>query len=327
MPQDTQKRNQAFWPLALTGLFMLLICACLWALWSANAENASRYEDQASVLSSLQSRRDELKTLLQLSPCEAQKRIKHITEFPANTGNAKPESAMAPTRAIGESTQSQPGASQANAANKLDAIEQACVFVVSSDGKNSLSTGSGFFVSPGHVLTNKHVVEGGKSFVIVTSRGLGRPVRARVTAISSGANADYALLKVDMPSDARTAQLPFARNVRKTEKVGAWGFPDLVGRADPAYKRLLRGEDIGAVPELSYSEGVVSAVLNRQPGIIVHTAPISPGNSGGPLVNEAGEVVGINTMITLDESSYRQASIAFAASDILAFLVKSGLRP
>jgi S1-C subfamily serine protease len=80
-----------------------------------------------------------------------------------------------------------------------------------------------------------------------------------------------------------------------------------------------------AAPELSYADGVISAVLDRKPPLIVHTAPLSPGNSGGPLANEKGFVVGVNSMISLDEDSYRQTSIALPASDILSFLKENSI--
>lgn len=305
MMAEEKKHHPAFAPLLATSLIVLLIGASLWALWAANAAERLEVMRQAELLETLQSRRTELEKLLALDPCAAKQQMLHPRD---------------------SSSQSVKTAGAAPANTKVDDIEQACVFVISSDGKASLSTGSGFFVTSEHVLTNRHVVDGGKEFILVTNKNLGRPLRASLVATSTGKNSDYAVLKVSVPSDTRIKILPFATNVSKTDKVGAWGFPAIVGKADPAYLRFLRGEDVQAAPELSYSEGVVSAVLDRQPEIIVHTAPISPGNSGGPLINDAGEVVGINTMITLDETSYRQASLALAASDILKFLSQCGIQ-
>ena len=119
--------------------------------------------------------------------------------------------------------------------------------------------------------------------------------------------------------------MPFSSNVSRTEKVGAWGYPNIIGKNDPGYARLLKGKDFTAVPELSYTEGVVSAILERKPPVIIHTAPISPGNSGGPLLNANGQVIGINTMISLDDSSFRQASVALASADLLNFLKQNGI--
>ncbi len=314
MDQSQGKKSAAFWPLVCTGLVLMLFCLWAWRLYSVNAAAVQENSGQNAKLAALQAQRDQLAGLLDLPPCEAKKRIMDNAE--KNSRQAAPKAADIPS------------GSQAVATSKnvADRVENACVFIVTPDGKKGLATGSGFFVAPGFVLTNRHVVENGKKFIIVTGKGMAHPAKARLAAVSGSPNADYALLQIDMPAANSPAALPFAKNVRKTEKVGAWGFPNLVGKADPAYARLLRGEDFEAIPELSYSEGVVSAILDRKPGIIVHTAPISPGNSGGPLVNEAGEVVGINTMISLDETSYRQASLALAAADILAFLAQNGIK-
>lgn len=311
--QDARKKNYAFWPILLTCLILCVSGFLMWKMWSAHADAKNRADAEQRQINELLRARDELQGLLKLSPCDARRKVTPVSEAPLN--KAEPERSHA-----------EKAAAPVKAGSKVENIEKACVFLVSTDGKTHISTGSGFFVAPGYVVTNRHVVEKGAGKAFVTSRSMGHPAMAKVVAISRGKNEDYALLAVDMPENSATTVLPFARNVEKTEKVGAWGYPDIVGKADPAYARLLAGKDFSAVPELSYTEGVVSAVLPRTPQIIVHTAPISPGNSGGPLVNEAGEVVGINTMITLDETSYRQASLALAAADLIRFLTAQGLK-
>lgn len=287
------KNPNKFWAILFSFLFLAGIAYCLWLIWQAHGFRTEKTALEAQKIADLEARRDMLKELLKLEPCEARKKLSI-----------------------------QPPVSATPVAN----IENACVFIVCPDGNSSLSTGTGFFVSPNHVVTNRHVVQGGNGRAFITSKTLGKPLPARVLATSSGKNRDYALLQIEGAPPPGLQPLIFAKNAQKTQKVGAWGFPDLVGRNDPGYARLLKG-DIESAPELSYSEGVISAVLNRNPEIIVHTAPISPGNSGGPLVNQAGEVVGINTMITLDESSYRQASLALASPDLLEFLATQGINP
>ncbi|MBD5641841.1 MAG: trypsin-like peptidase domain-containing protein [Desulfovibrio sp.] len=315
--REGKPAKRAFAPLFIS---FLLLCAIGWCLWHFLSYRSDRLEAaaaEARELESLAGERDELASLLKIEPCAAKRRLEAEPAAAPVPAASEPE-ASAGAKAI-PATSSRSG--------KVEDIERACVFIVSTDGKSGLSTGSGFFVAPGYVVTNRHVIEKGLAKVLVTSKSLGKAAIARVVATSKGGNADYALLKVDMPPGARTAVLPFADEVVKTEKIGAWGFPDVIGKNDPAYARLLGGADISAVPELSYTEGVVSAVLHRAPDLIVHTAPISPGSSGGPLLNENGEVVGINTMITLDETSYRQASIALAARDLLGFLNSQGVTP
>lgn len=325
-PRDGERRNGGkpfHWlPFLLFSLFLLCFCYCLWLLWEQYAALAENAADEKSQEELLLAQKKELEELLKLPPCEARKRVALL---PGTSGAEKsPDLPITPVTP--ENSEQAPARPQSQSALQLpDKIESACVFLVSLAGANKLSTGSGFFIAPGYIATNRHVVGANPGRILVTSKALGQPVAGKVVARSAGKGEDFAIVAVTPPEDAKISHLKLVTDPKKTQKVGAWGFPNIIGKNDPAYASLLKGENLRAVPELSYSEGVISAVLDRNPKIIVHTAPISPGNSGGPLLDEKGDVVGINTMITLDEDSYRQASIALSAEDLARFIKANGI--
>lgn len=307
-PPPQGSRTGLWVSLGLSLLFLLCILACLWLIWQRGAPLRVIAVRDAELALRLTDAKRDLEGLLALPPCEAKARI----------------SGEAP--GISQKSSPPPAARKAEApvyVNSPEDVERACVFLASFDANQMLNTGSGFYVAPGYVLTNKHLVGGAVGKVLVTSKAMGKPARGEVVAVGAGPDDDFAIVRLDEPVNAEI--LKFAPDIKKTEKVGAWGFPDLVGKNDPEYNRLIREGDLSAAPELSYSEGVVSAILDRNPKIIVHTAPISPGNSGGPLVNQAGEVVGLNSMITIDDDSNRQASLAIAVEPLKNFLRQAGL--
>ena len=208
-----------------------------------------------------------------------------------------------------------------------DLIERATVFVIAIGSKEAdVSLGTGFFVAPGVILTNRHVVGDSNAKVIVLNKALGQPVPAQIVAVSAKANRDYALLRIGKTSSGYPSHLALSSDAKRTDKVGAWGFPSAVIRNDPMFTGMLRG-DAHSVPEIVYSEGVISTILKRTPPLIVHTAIISHGNSGGPLMNVNGQVIGINTAISLDDATYRQSGIAISASDIIMFMRECGINP
>jgi S1-C subfamily serine protease len=203
-------------------------------------------------------------------------------------------------------------------------VHQAVVLVISDD-----ATGSGFFIRPDVVMTNNHVVADQRNgMVVVVGKGLSQPMKARVIAHTPGSAADderdYAILKVDGANVANP--LPLSNKVSELSSVVAAGYPGLLLQNDSAFSSLLRG-DTTAMPELVFTQGTVMALQNKSQGlpVIAHTAPISGGNSGGPLIDSCGRVVGINSFIAIDVEQASNAGFALPSSDMLDFLGRYGV--
>lgn len=203
-------------------------------------------------------------------------------------------------------------------------LKQAVVMVLTPDG-----SGSGFFITPDTLVTNAHVVDGadGKIALIGPAVGGARPATLIGRAVGSGLQArDYALLRVSGAPAAAT--LPLSVAATELEPVVAAGFPGLLIANDIQFQRLLRGNATG-MPDLILSQGSIMAVQNRTSSLptIAHSAAISAGNSGGPLVDTCGRVVGVNTFIRVSVDQASHAGYAIASDDILRFLAEQGIRP
>ncbi|MBQ4133235.1 MAG: trypsin-like peptidase domain-containing protein [Desulfovibrionaceae bacterium] len=197
--------------------------------------------------------------------------------------------------------------------------EQAVVLVLAAKG-NDAQLGTGFFYAPGLVLTNAHVVSGYTDFYII-NKTLGRLIAGQVVACGKNAEEDFAVIKLEDPAAAGIYPLTFSTGVKRTDRVSAWGYPALITMADPKLAALLQGDETAA-PEIVYSEGVVSMIVDDSPQLIVHTAEISQGNSGGPSMDKNGRVIGINTLIKPDQESNRQANFCIGSRDVLGFLAR-----
>lgn len=207
----------------------------------------------------------------------------------------------------------------------VERLHQSVVMVVA--GRD---TGSGFFVTPDTVVTNNHVVEdAGTSPVMVIGRDLGAPRAASVIAHTGtkGQNErDYAILKIQGSPGGQP--LPLATATTELASVIAAGFPGLLLDNDMNFRALIRG-DLKAMPDLALAQGSIMAIQNRDRGLatLAHSAPISGGNSGGPLVDSCGRAVGINTFINVAVQQASSAGFAIATPDLIAYLGQNGITP
>ena len=215
-----------------------------------------------------------------------------------------------------------PKAGKASAAELASALERATVLVISEQG-----SGSGFFVSPGYVVTNHHVVGRGApgSEALVISKHLKTGYIGTVVATSPPGQtmqADFAVIRVDLPANA-VQPLALAGEPAALSDVVAAGYPAIGMAVDRNLRRLAAG-DLKAAPEVVLTKGTVSAIQNkeRDTPMLLHSADISAGNSGGPLIDSCGRVVGINTFLLTGQQSSK-ANYALGASWLAVFLRKT----
>jgi len=223
-----------------------------------------------------------------------------------------------------------PPGGQAFQGTLAELLTQAVVLIIapSSGPDGGASTGSGFFVAPDLIATNLHVIEGADpAEIVVTSKKLGRTTHARVVAQTPSSeigSPDIALLRVDGAPGIQP--LAFSTTAAPLDQVIAAGFPGLLMQSDEAFTRLRNG-DAAAVPELILTDGRINAIQSAAGGmkIIPHSAAVSGGNSGGPLADACGRVLGINTFITANREQVVHANYAQKSDGIVAFIRQNGV--
>jgi serine protease Do len=162
-------------------------------------------------------------------------------------------------------------------------------------------TGSGWFIEPGVIVTNHHVVDGDAPSVKVRLRG-GKLVAAQI--VGTDRSTDIAVLRCD-ESDTRPIEVA-DRSARAGELCFAFGSP------------------LGEFTE-SVTFGIVSGLGRRLmlpdgrsiENVLQTDAEINPGNSGGPLVDLDGDVLGVNTAIRTDG---RGVGFAVPAETVLSIV-------
>lgn len=218
-----------------------------------------------------------------------------------------------------------PGKSFDNIADMVDVVNKAVVTVINKQtfagfGQTTsqlqpAGSGTGFIVSKdGYVITNNHVVEGSDSLSVIFVDGTEIPA----TLVGTDAISDLAVIKIQDPVPA-TVELGDSSTLRVGEEIVA------IGSALGEYTNTV-------------TQGIVSGLgrsLDAQGGsgmenMIQHDAPINPGNSGGPLLNMAGQVVGVNTAVVRQaEPGVTAEGLGFAipsntVKDIARQLIENG---
>jgi S1-C subfamily serine protease len=212
-------------------------------------------------------------------------------------------------------------------------LEHATAWIVVQT-PNGIGSGTGFFVTTDTILTNAHVVQNAaEQRVYVTSKTMGKVYLGQVVALTKGPGgaevgigmADFALVR--LPDVVPGAQpLAFSDKAEKLTDVVAAGYPAAIIKQEDAVQELRQGHLTGA-PELVLTRGSISTMQHLPNGLTImpHSADISAGNSGGPLVDWCGSVLGVNTFVTASERFVDRTKYALRSDAVLQWLAQQNV--
>lgn len=192
----------------------------------------------------------------------------------------------------------------------VDKVYNATVVVQTSKDGTLVSTGTGFVYkvdgSTAYVMTNNHVVAGGNSAKVVFSDGSS----ADTKILGGDTYADIAVLTVASSSIKQVATIGNTKDLKLGDTTFAVGAPLGDTYSGTVTKGIVSGKD--RLVEVSLS-GTTSDYYMK---VIQTDAALNPGNSGGPLCNINGEVIGVNSLKLTQEqtstSSYTVEGMGFA---------------
>lgn len=213
-------------------------------------------------------------------------------------------------------------AEQLDVAATVRGVVRVVLFATKGDESYFVGHGTGFAVAPDKILTNAHVVELLRTepnlvLGIIPSQGK-KSYGGKLIAYSPGN--DLALIQLT------NGRLPvvtfFAGAVTDGQHVTAIGYPGSVDRA----QGLDLNEMIQPLPPVKTSGTVSMGRTSHGFDTLLHTAPMAQGNSGGPLVDDCGRVLGVNSFGAQAESD-ADAEFGFAISnrEVASFLRQAGV--
>lgn len=178
--------------------------------------------------------------------------------------------------------------------------------------------GTGMIVSSnGYILTNKHVVEGADSVTVVLTDG---KQYENVEVLGSDPLNDVAFLKIKGVSGLPAITLGDSKTIRIGQSVVA------IGNALGQYQNSVTSGIISGTgrPVIATSDGTANGQPESLTDLMQTDAAINSGNSGGPLLNLKGQVIGINTAIAEDAQSIGFAIPISATKGMLSHVIKTG---
>jgi len=168
--------------------------------------------------------------------------------------------------------------------------------------RSSQDQGSGFvYDSAGHIVTNYHVVSGASSITVTLYDGS----KYKATVVGHDASSDLAVLKIDAPSGKlHPLTLADSSKVQVGDGVVAIGSP--FGLAETVTSGIVSALNRTISSDNSYSIA----------GAIQTDAAVNPGNSGGPLLNMQGRVIGVNSQIESQSGANDGVGFAISANTV-----------
>ena len=200
----------------------------------------------------------------------------------------------------------------AEVANRL---APAVVSIIVEGRSSSVSAGTGMIItSDGYVLTNKHVVDGARSITIITDNN---DTYENVKLVGTDPTNDVAILKVNA-KDLPTVTLGDSKTIIIGQQVIA------IGNALGQYQNTITSGIISGLGRSLTAYSSDYSMSEELSDMIQTDAAINAGNSGGPLVNAAGEVIGINTAVSSEGSNLGFAIPISSVKGLIKSVIEEG---
>lgn len=200
----------------------------------------------------------------------------------------------------------------AEVANRL---APAVVSILVENRGSSISAGTGMIITAdGYILTNKHVVDGARNITVITDNN---DTYENVKLVGTDPVDDIAILKADA-KDLPTVTLGDSKSIIIGQQVIA------IGNALGQYQNTITSGIISGLGRSLTAYSSDYSTSEQLSDMIQTDAAINSGNSGGPLVNAAGEVIGINTAVSAEGSNLGFAIPISSVKGLLKTVIEHG---